>query len=773
MLDKIINLSVHELVDFLFRPGDIDTRVFNLETMSKGNQLHLAYQKRKIGNCLNEYYLTTTEIIDDFKAVIEGKADTIRSGNIPIIEEIKSTVEDLESHIKKYQKWHLAQAICYGYMYLKENHQNDCVIKLVYISQSSDEKKEIEFNYNFDKLYKKVKEYISNYLVFYKEIYNQKNERNNSAKNLKFPYEKYRKGQKDFISLGSKIAKDGGVAFIEAPTGIGKTISSLYPFVKSFEYEDNDKIFYLTAKNTGKDAAYDACKLMIDKGLNARAIYITAREKICSSMGRACNQDECPYAKNYYDKLNEVLAFSIKNKKLFNAKTIKEISEKFQICPFEFSLDLSQYCDIVIADYNYFFDPISHLQRYFDSYAKNYLIIVDEAHNLLDRASNMYSEKISYALVCASEQDYRFGSKKLKKSFSRLRKIFESINLDEDYKLLDDIEHEMYLAINNLSYNISEFSKDSKFHPSLESIDLSRRLNRFLKLYENKEESDVLYFSKSNGDITLNLLCLDPSSRIRDSINSVKSALLFSATLTPIEYYRTVLGSEIQDHELIIPSPFPKENFKLLIAPAKMKYKDRDFSLNQVISYIDSFISTKKGNYIIYSPSFEYLEKLKPHFKSNETFDVIYQNRDMDDKEKMLFLNCFKLKNQKSIVGFCVLGGAFSEGIDLVADSLIGVVIIGVGLPTISFERNLIKEYYAKKEMNGFSYAYKHPGMNKVSQAVGRLIRSETDIGAAMLIDDRYFYNEYKNLFKNEWKDYTKVTSGVQIKNILKKFFKQ
>ncbi|MCQ2792249.1 MAG: ATP-dependent DNA helicase [Bacilli bacterium] len=776
IMQKELRLSVHDLVDFLLRTGDIDSRIYNQDTMSRGSEIHANYQSRHLGNHISEYYLKTSIKVDDFIIYLDGRADGIYLKETPIIEELKSTVEDLDVYYKKNEEWNLGQAMTYAYMFLKEKKVEKCEIILTYISQLNDERKEHKYQFDFKTLEKKVINLVKQYLKFYLNIYEHKVRRNNTSRDLTFPFKKMRSGQKQFIALTEEIMKNGGVSFIEAPTGIGKTISALYPSVKSFSETSNDKIFYLTAKNTGKDAAYQASSILVEHGLEVGVIYITAKEKICASPGASCNPNECPYAKDYYTKLKSALMTAIKKKTLYNANEIKKITDKYKICPFEFSLDLSNYMDIVIADYNYFFDPIVHLERYFDMDASQYVVLVDEAHNLLDRASEMYSETLSYSLFKECRNDYRFAEKSLKRAFTRVNKLFldnlEKIEIGS--KVIEDIEHETYLAFSALNNNISNFLKENDFHPNDESIDFSRRLNRFLKLYELHNEADAIYVEKSSEkDISLNLLCLDPSARIRESLNLVKGGVLFSATLSPMDYYKNVLGGNVRDKELILPSPFPKENFKLMLAPAALKYKDRDASLNQVVDYINAFINAKKGNYLIYSPSFEYLEKLKPYFSSNEKKLVIYQNKEMADIEKKAFISQFLIKNEKSVIGFSVVGGAFAEGIDLVNDSLIGVVVIGVGLPTISFKRNLIKEYYQNKEINGFSYAYKHPGMNKVSQAVGRLIRSETDIGAALLIDDRYLTNEYRHLFKKEWQDYEVTTSAKEVSDVLKRFYQK
>lgn len=774
-LTKELNLSVHDLVDFLLRTGDIDNRVYNQDTMTRGSEIHALYQKHKIGDYISEYYLKSTLEVDGFKVTIDGRADGIYTHKVPIIEEVKSTIDDLESFYKKNKDWHLGQAITYAYMYLEEKKLNECEIRLTYISQTKEEKKEYNFKYSFNELKKQVTKYIQEYIGFYTKIFDHKVSRNKSSEFLNFPFKSKRKGQDDFIRLVDQTINRGGVSFIEASTGIGKTMSALYPSVKSFGRTNVDKVFYLTAKNTGKDSAYQATSLLVNKGLDVGAIYITAKEKMCATPGAACNPDECPFARDYYTNLKQALMYAIDAHKLYNHEEIKRVADKFKICPFEFSLDLSLYMDIVIADYNYFFDPIVHLERYFDMDASQYIVLVDEAHNLVDRASEMYSESLDYYSFKRMKEDYRFVTDKaFKRAMTRVDKIFkEELMIDEYNKIIDDITHETYLGLTNLNDHIVDYLKENSFHPSEDSIDFSRRLNRFLKLYENYSDSDVLYLEKSiENNVALNLLCLDASKRLRDSFNSVHASILFSATLSPLDYYKQVLGGNELDSSLVLPSPFPKENFKLILASAKLKYKDRDGSLYQVIEYINNFIKAKKGNYLIYAPSFEYLNKLKAYFINNDEQEIIFQNKDMDDRDKQLFISRFLNKSDKSVIGFSVVGGAFAEGIDLVADHLIGVIVIGVGLPTISFKRNLIKDYYDNKDISGYSYAYKHPGMNKVSQAVGRLIRSESDIGAALLIDDRYLTNEYKRLFKKDWSDYEVAMNPKEISNILKKFYK-
>lgn len=775
-ITKELNLSVHDLIDFLFRTGDIDNRVYNQDTMNRGTLIHANYQKLRMGDYLNEYYLKTSFEVDDFSINLEGRADGIYNRDIPIIEELKSTVDDLNNFYNKNKNWHLSQAITYAYMFLKEKHKEKCIIRLVYISQIDDKNETYDFPYDFKTLNELMISYLKDYLSFYQNILDHQIKRNESINKLSFPFTSYRKGQKELIKFVGEAIANHKNAFIEASTGIGKTMSVIYPSIKAIVSNNVEKIFYLTAKNTGKDAAYAACSILKNDGLDTGVIYITAKEKICACPGASCNPDECSFAKDYYTKLKSALLNAIKKKTLFNVNEIKKITDEYHICPFEFSLDLSMYMDIVIADYNYFFDPIVHLERYFDVDASNDVVLIDEAHNLVDRSREMYSEILDFEQFKRMKLDYRLVlNRALKRSFSRVNKLFKS-QLDKyeiGYHKINDISHETYLAFVNLFNNLNNYHQENSFHPSENSITFSRSLNRFIKLYDNHQDSDALFINKSSEEnVSLHLMCLDPSERIKHSLNNVHSSILFSATLTPFNYYKNVLGEKENDLEMLISSPFPKNNFQLILASAKIKYKDRDSSLNKVINYIKTFINYKKGNYLIFSPSFEYLEKLKTYFASNEKQEIFFQKKEMDDYERSLFVKRFLEKHHQSVCGFGVVGGAFAEGIDLVADSLIGVIVIGVGLPTISYERNLIKDYYQSKELSGFSYAYKMPGINKVSQAVGRLIRSEKDVGAALLIDDRYLTNEYRKLFKKEWNNYEVVMNEEELHQVLKKFYK-
>lgn len=774
-----LTISVHELVDFLLREGDIDNRIYNQETMQLGSKIHSSYQKSQGNTYLSEVPLKATIETDDYLVTLEGRADGIIVGDVnPVIDEIKSTVSPLEEFYETQKEWHYGQAKCYAYMYIKQKELPRCNIRLTYISQQDFGCRMVkEKCFNFDELEKYVLSLVNEYIDFFKRERLHIIERNISADKLPFPYKDFRKGQREVAKYVYSVAKKGGVFFFEAPTGIGKTISALYPAIKSFAKTSNSKIFYLTAKTSGRTSCYDALTACYEKGLKARDSLLVAKEKICFSPGQSCNPDECPFTKDYYGKLREIVKNEAKANNRYNQETITKIANEYQICPFELQLDLSLLSDVIICDYNYFFDPLVKLERYFSEEvdSSKYMILVDEAHNLNTRTRDMYSEFLSLEEFEKVHKDL-IGSpfKKLKNSLSKIIKILKSLYTGEDFKIFEKIDDDFYKALRRFDEVNKDKEKEDERLPLPKSLsDLSRRAFRFLKLIDDYARNSALYLHKGEGDLKLCLQCLDPSSYIQEDFAKVKGIALFSATLSPIDYYMESLLSNDNYPFLSLPSPFPKDNFHLMVAPnVSIKYKNREKSYEQVASYIKAFVEGKMGNYFIYFPSYEYLEKIKD-LLSFENSNVYFQNRDMNDKEKEDFLEHFQKEPKKTTVGLLIIGGSFSEGIDLPNDRLIGVAVVGVGLPQISKEIDLIKEYYDKKNGEGFKYAYINPGLNKIMQAVGRLIRSEKDVGSALLIDERYTNQEYKALFARSWNEYEIVTSKEDIADSLSSFYRK
>lgn len=778
-MDKRLKLSVHQLVDFVLRTGDIDNRVFNRSSLNEGTRIHAFYQSKQNSDYLSEYLLGETLYHGEYVIYLEGRADgIIINGERAIIDEIKSTVVDLERFHEEQEAWHLGQAKCYALMYAHEKGLQEVGVRLTYIHQSKDDKMIKNYVFALAELEKDVDSYIATYLAFYETVYKRLEKRNESAGHLDFPFSNFRLGQRELAKYAYGIAKNGGTLFVEAPTGIGKTISTLYPFVRSFSDGENEKIFYLTAKNSGKEAAWQAVELMKEKGIKLSQVMVTAKDKICFCPGKACNPDECPFAKDYYTKIRDVLTKSLARYDAFDPARVSRIAAAHHICPFEMQLDLSLYVDIIICDYNYLFDPLVYFRRYFDNDASKMLVLVDEAHNLVDRGRDMYSASLdSLSFEKARKSVRRLEHKKVKNANNRIAKLFKTLkeNSPEGQTIISSFEPKtirsleaFLLAAQDINRNHHKYVDDAFRQFFLD-------VNRFLKILELVDDSFTLYVSKTADNfIRISIFCLDPSRHLHKSLSQVKGRILFSATLSPYEYYVNVTGGKTDDPVLLLPSPFAADNLLLMIAPTvSVKYRNRSETYQTVAQYIQTFVSHKIGNYLIYVPSHAYLKELIEVLSFPKDYDIFIQNREMSDIDKEEFLENFAAKPTKTTIGIVVVGGVFGEGIDLIDDRLIGVVVIGVGLPQICFERDLIRDYFDKQGQHGYEYAYVNPGMNRVMQAVGRVIRSESDRGMALLIDDRFLNTRYRDLFKHEWSHYDVVISLEDMAASIETFWKK
>lgn len=774
---KKLVLSIHTLVDFLFRKGDIDTRVFSRETMQQGSKIHTFYQRKQGAQYLSEYPLLHTFEVDDYSVTIKGRADGIILGTIPTIDEIKSTVAPLEEFYEAQKEWHLAQAKCYAFIYGFDAQIETIDIKLTYLSQIDDSRLDKLFRYNVNELEEEIVSYIRDYLSFYKIIEARIKLRNIHSKNLAFPFAHFRNGQHRLAKYAYALAKRGGVLFVEAPTGIGKTMSTLFPLVKSFADSGIEKIFYLTAKNSGKDAAKQAANILLNNGMVMTYVIITAKEKVCFTQTKECNPDKCPFAIDYYTKLRRIITESLNSYQSFDQEQILNIATREGVCPFELSLDLSLYADLIICDYNYVYDPMVYLRRYFDENEISSFFLVDEAHNLIERAREMYSASFNYQSLKKTKYLIKVlpEPKAYRRAYNRLHKLMKEMK--ESYVVgnipIDLLEQTFLNAINNYLTICSSLLKNDADLLNDDFRDFYFDLNRFNKLYDYYDNSFCLYLTNSEKDLMVKLFCLDPSRQIRKTNFLAKGALFFSATLSPSDYYVRVLGADDNAPFLSLPSPFNPAHLLIMVAPSvSIRYKNRDATYENVAAYIYAFVNKKIGNYFVYVPSYEYLEKLLKIMSFNEDVDVFIQNKDMSEEDKEAFLDHFSLNNERTTIGFVIIGGAFGEGIDLVSDRLIGLIVIGVGLPTISFERDLIRDYYEKTDGKGYEYSYLNVGINKIMQAVGRLIRSEDDYGSALLIDDRYLTESYLGLFEKEWRHYKVVMSSEEVEEELEKFYK-
>ena len=776
---KEIVLSVHGLVDFLLRSGNIDNRIFNNSSMAEGSRVHLRYQQIQNNNYLSEEELSCEIVVDDFKFVISGRADGIILGKkTPIIDEIKSTVIELEKFYEENKNWHLGQAKVYAYMYAKENELDTMGVRLTYISQKDDEDKLImNFSYSFDELEEFFTNLCVDYLTFFKMIDLHKNQVKISADALDFPYGNYRPGQRDLAKYVYGTILNEDTLFIEAPTGIGKTISTLFPAIKSIPKCGSEKIFYLSAKAMAKEVAFDASKLMLEKGLDAKVIKLNSKEKMCFTGEHRCNPDECPFAIGYYDKLRSILTEIVQNESLINDEVIYKYANRYQVCPFELQLDVSLFCDLVICDYNYLFDPIVYLKRYFELSKTNYVALIDETHNLVDRSREMYSTSLELDEFLKVQKKFKkFKHPKFKRSLKKIIVYLNDINECEDEYMIQEEDFDPYFYELLMNY-FKQCQDILKNFPEVNYdifIDNFRNVNRFLKISEFISKGFITYYQKDKDNLFAHIKCVDSSKLVKDTLRKLKSSIFFSATLTPIDYYVKCLGGNDDTPIMKLESPFPSENCLTLVrSDLSTRYKDRINTYKEISKTIDLVIKKKVGNYLVFFSSYQYLEEVYSRMEFDPNIRYIKQTRDMEDKDKNKFLSYFEVDPTKTTVGFAVLGGIFSEGIDFYSDKLIGAIVVGVGLPQISFERDLIKEHFDSEDINGFDYDYVNPGITKIIQAAGRVIRSENDKGIIVFIDDRFKQFKYRNILQKQYKNNQYVTNERQIEFLLEQFWKK
>ena len=766
-MDKI-KLSVRELVEFVYKSGDISAKNLSVDRAMEGIKAHKILQSQMGDNYQKEFYLKNEFILNDITFFIEGRADGILIEEDEItIDEIKSTYTDLSLIDDEYNTAHTAQAKCYAYMYGLLNNLDKLNVQLRYYNLDTKETKTIKQSFTIKRLETFFYTLLETYIDWAETIISLRKERDRTIEEINFPFENYRKGQRDFSVAVYRTIESGKKLFAQAPTGVGKTVSVLFPAIKSM-YEKNSKIFYLTAKSSTKTIAFNTVKIMYENGLKLRTAIITAKDKICFMEETKCEPEYCPYAKGYYDKLNIPLREAIKNDCLYDRRFIEELGKKYELCPFELSLDLSYMSDIVICDYNYYFDPKVALQRE-DVFNKDKdILLIDEAHNLEDRARNMYSPEI------IKEEFYEVykmmkAEKSLSKELYNINKKFIDIKKNTDKaRILHKPPEELINSLRKFTVKAEKYFNDKKGEKVPDELtDIYFKSAFFIKISEIADDNFCYYADLANNKTMVKLFLIDPSNILKEIEKKAWSSIFFSATLTPLKYFRYILGGEEDDYILKISSPFKRENLNLMItSDISMKYTMRDTNIEKACEYINALITERKGNYLIFFPSYHFMNKVYSIYESlYDTFDITVQSQGIKEDEQKQIINRFE--NERNVVLFTVVGGVFSEGIDLPLEKLIGAVIIGTGIPQISFERNIIKAFFDDKMNSGYDFAYKYPGFNKILQSAGRVIRTEEDKGTVLLIDSRFCQFTYLKLFPDHWKHFKKIKTAEDIKNNL------
>ena len=785
-----IRISVRNLVEFVLRSGDIDNRRTagaQREAMLAGGRMHRKIQRRMGSGYQAEVSLRHSVEEDGFQIVVEGRADgIIRDGKDVTIDEIKCVYQDINC-LEEAVGVHMAQARCYGYIYGLQEALDEVTLQLTYCNLETEEIRRFQEIQTMDELSEWFAGLIHEYVKWARYLYHNGLRRDESIKALEFPYP-YRAGQRDLAVAVYRTLERGRRLFVQAPTGIGKTLSTVFPALKAIGEGHGQKLFYLTAKTITRTVAEEALAILRERGLYFRSVTITAKEKMCFLEGSPeCNPASCPYAKGYYDRVNDCVYDMLIHENDMNRDTILSYAEKHNVCPFEMCLDAALFADSIICDYNYAFDPNVYLRRFFSEEKKgNFAFLIDEAHNLVDRAREMYSAvlvkedflKVKRIINEESTKNYPSEIKYLFKIFAasldRCNKtMLEWKHACDHFELLEDIssfEFQLLRVINSFEL----LTKEVKELPERETIlNLFFAVRHFLNMNDTKDEKYRIYTDyEESGNFRIKLQCMDPSTRLSDAEEQARSTVFFSATLLPIRYYMEQLSTTEEDYAVYAKSSFTPDQRRIVIAnDVTSKYTRRSVSeYRRIAGYIEEFVQAKQGNYIIFFPSYAFLRQVKDQLHLPEQTQIVEQCQNMSESEKEEFLASFDAENDYTLVGLCVMGGIFSEGIDLKEDRLIGTAIVGTGLPQVCEERELFKQYYDEKNGHGFDYAYLYPGINKVFQAGGRVIRTSSDRGVILLLDERFAGNSYSHLFPKEWVPY-KITNKKGMKDILHSFW--
>jgi Rad3-related DNA helicase len=790
-----LRVSVRQLVEFILREGSIDNRKSSGSdtAMQEGSRIHKMLQRRMGSEYHAEIGLNYTWASEEYDIIIEGRADGIidhnwgmhtpeetgKEENKVVIDEIKGTYRDLK-RITAPVGVHLAQAKCYAFMYASEHHLDQIGVRMTYCQMETEELKYFHEDYTFQELKGWFEDLMLEYKKWADFQFTWNTVRTASIRQLAFPFP-YREGQKELVTYVYQTIYHKRKLFLEAPTGVGKTISTVFPAVKSMGEGLIEKIFYLTAKTITRTVAQECFGLLQQNGLQMKTIVLTAKDKICfmkqeetAKEEAECNPEACPYADGHYDRINDAMYDLLTHEAHFTREKVQAYAAKHQVCPFELSLDMSLFADAVICDYNYVFDPRVYLKRFFaDGLGKrDYVFLIDETHNLLDRGREMYS--------AALLKDSFLSTKRLVKELSpRIAKLLDKCNKEllvmkrqcESYRREEEIDSFVRM-LNHLYAAIDDFLDEHDMFPNKkELLDFYFEAAHFLNIYEIMDENYVVYSQLlDNGDFMLKLFCVNPARNLRQCMHKGRSTILFSATLLPIQYYKKLLGGEPTDYEVYAKSTFDEKKKALFIAnDVTSKYarrSEREFL--RIAEYIYEVVRQRHGNYMVFLPSHLFLEQVYRCFMEGyyqaDFMECIVQEDYMSEAKREEFLLRFhqEAADASVLIGFCVMGGIFSEGIDLKRDSLIGAVIVGTGIPQVGCERELLKQHFDAQGENGFDYAYRYPGMNKVLQSAGRVIRTAEDIGVVALLDERFLEPQYRRMFPREWSQYEVVSvSGI------------
>lgn len=787
----VFKASVRSLVAFSVK-DDSPWSFSSYRLAYEGTLAHTRLQaiNREDSYYSSEVYLSWSFETADCILEVSGRADGVwryDDGRV-IVQEIKTTATPLSEISENFSDAHWAQGKCYAYLLALSGDLRKITVRLTYYDMEKDESKSFDREFTRDKLSRFFKTLLHPYINWCISQRNWKKLRNLTINTLNFPFPDYRKGQKLLAYNAYKCIEDRKRLFAQAPTGTGKTMGVLYPAIKALGEGKLDRIFYATAKTATKSIAENAYKILSDQGLRLKVLTLTAKEKMCLNDVKNCTPDKCPYIMGYMSRSRKVIKNLLKKHDFFSRDIVSAAGIRNGICPFELSLDLALSCDLIICDYNYIFDPRIYLRRFFEQKGREeYLIMTDEAHNLFDRAKEMYSSELDVKSILEISREIKKDLPRLNGKIRKLKKAVSSFEKQSGelvkeaggirYNVLTDAPISLKAPIEDFIIEaeswIASVRDEEPYTEKLLTFFFD--ILHFKNILELYSEQYRTLLTGSKSSFSVRLQCLDPSPMLGRYMEAARAVILFSATLSPLWYFKSILGGRDEDITLRLPTPFPRENLLVFIEDRiETRYRQRAQYAEATAKAIYDWTISHKGNTMVFFPSYKYLLDVLEKFRElGGSFEILCQDRDMDEQAREAFLKEFDKYGDADRIAFCVMGGAFGEGIDLTGERLTSVIIVGVGLPQVSPELEMTRDYYQEKCGAGFTFAYTYPGLNKVLQAAGRLIRSETDRGALLLIDSRFATPEYMGLLPQEWQPVPRTSQGKSLKECADNFWKK
>lgn len=763
---------------YTLRAGDLDLSSFGGHP-AQAIRVHQSIQRARPAGYQSEVVIRHEVMTANCRLFIGGRIDGIyNDGARVVVDEIKTTRKDLARLQQEDDPVHWGQAKCYAYIYAVQNDLKEIAVQLTYYQIEEEKTAEIRRTFSVAELSEFFDRLVHGYVCWIDAIITWTMRRDLSIGKMRFPFERFRPGQEEMIRSTAAAIEEGAQLLIQAPTGIGKTMAVIFAAIGSLAQRPAGKVFYLTARTTGRNAAEQALQILRRNGLHIKGLTLVAKEKLCFNPDKACNGMDCAYARGFYDRINGALRAAL-DQEMFTRETVLDIARKHRVCPFEFSLELSLWVDVIICDYNYVFDPRIYLRRFFENGESGHILLIDEAHNLVERAREMYSAVLHKQPVLNLRRKLKGALPGLFRGLGKLNswmvRARREVPGSRDSLARQECPVDLCRVLRKCASAAEQWlSRNERTVFREDLLDVYFEFRRFLSTAERYDDGYATCYARDEKEFRVTLFCIDPSAHLRNVLQRCGAAVFLSATLTPVVYFKRLFGCREDARTVFLPSPFPRGNLRVLIAGRiSALYRYREFTKHEVARMISVLIDQKKGNYLIFFPSYEYMRMVHEAFRERRPrARIIMQRTNMSEKDRDDFLEFFNEDGDCGVTGFVVMGGFFAESIDLAGERLAGAAIIGVGFPKISFERELVREYFDRVDGSGYAFAYQVPGMIKVLQAAGRVIRSEEDRGVVLLIDTRYTEPPYRTMLPEDWRP-AFVLNAQQAGSVLEEFWKE